>query len=80
MTLPCRRHLFDLPEEVTYLKTADQGPVPRQVLEAGNRGRGCKSRPWSIRFPDYFKPAEEARELLARLIGGDAEGVSLTRR
>ncbi len=36
-----------------------------------------KSRPWEIAPPDFFEGSERSRELFARLVGGDPDGVAL---
>ena len=68
MSLPCQRHLFDLPEEVAYLNCAYMGPLARRVLSAGIDGLSRKARPWSIEPSDFFTPLTEARRLFGELI------------
>ena len=77
MSLPCQRHLFDLPEEVAYLNCAYMGPLARRVLSAGIDGLSRKARPWSIEPSDFFTPLTEARRLFGELIGGDPDGVAM---
>ena len=76
-TLPSQRHLFDIPDEVAYLNCAYMGPLMHAVTAAGERGVRAKGRPWEIAAGDFFSAGERARELFARLIGADAEGVAL---
>jgi selenocysteine lyase/cysteine desulfurase len=76
-TLPCQRDLFDIPDEVAYLNCAYMGPLMHAVIEAGEQGVRAKGRPWEIAGGDFFSEGERARELFARLIGADAEGVAL---
>ena len=77
MTLPCQRHLFDLPDEVAYLNCAYMGPLSRAVLRAGVEGLSRKARPWKIEPGEFFTPLKRARGLFGRLIGGDAQGVAM---
>lgn len=72
-----QRHLFDLPPGVTYLNAAYLGPRLWSVGEAGRDALARTARPWEIVPPDFFSDAEVARERFARLVGGDAEGVSI---
>lgn len=75
--IPSQRHLFDIPDEVAYLNCAYMGPLMHSVVEAGDRGIRAKARPWGISSADFFSDGERARELFARIIGADAEGVAL---
>lgn len=77
MNLGPQRHLFEIPGEVTYLNCAYMSPQLRPVRETGERSVGRKSRPWEITPRDFFREAEAARELFARLVGGDADGVAI---
>jgi selenocysteine lyase/cysteine desulfurase len=69
--------VFDIPSDVTYLNCAFMGPLSRDVVAAGRQGLERKARPWTVRPPDFFEPVEEARELFAKLIDADADGVAL---
>jgi selenocysteine lyase/cysteine desulfurase len=75
--LECQRRGFDIPEGVTYINCAYMGPLSQRVLEAGRRGLQAKAHPWKISPPDFFDPVDEARELFARVIGADADGVAV---
>ena len=77
MTLPCQRHLFDLPEDVAYLNCAYMGPLSSAVLSAGVEGLSNKSQPWKIEPGDFFAPLVRARELFGQVIGGDDAGVAM---
>jgi len=77
MSLPCQRQQFDLPDGITYLNCAYMGPLSHRVLAAGVNGLSRKSQPWEISSEDFFTDLELARDLFARLVGGDAEGVAL---
>ncbi len=77
MRLPCQRHLFDLPEGLTWLNCAYMSPQSHAVSEAGVRAVARKARPWQVRPEDFFGESEALRALFARLVEGDAEGVAL---
>jgi len=77
MNLGDQRDLFEIPEGISYLNCAYMGPQLRGVREIGERAVSRKSRPWELTPEDFFAEAEEARELFARLVGGDADGVAI---
>lgn len=72
-----QRHLFDIPDEVTYLNAAYLGPRLKSVDAAGRRALEKTARPWDIFPEDFFSDAEVARDRFAGLVGGDADGVVL---
>jgi selenocysteine lyase/cysteine desulfurase len=75
--LPCQRDLFDIPAEVAYLNCSYLAPQLRSVSDAGREAVGRKETPWSISAPDFFDGTEALRTRVARLTGGDADGVAL---
>jgi selenocysteine lyase/cysteine desulfurase len=77
MTLPCQRHLFDIPRDVCYLNSAYMGPIPRPVREAGAAGLDRRATPWKIGAEDFFEPAEKTRRLIGQLINASAEHIAL---
>lgn len=77
MTLPCQRRLFEIPDDVAYLNCAYMSPLLRRAREAGELGVGRKARPWRTSTADFFGEPERLRSLVARLVGGDADGVAL---
>lgn len=66
--LSSQRHLFDLPEEVTYLNNAYMAPNLKSVEAAGVAGISQKNRPYLVKPADFFDPAERLRASIARLI------------
>jgi selenocysteine lyase/cysteine desulfurase len=77
MNLGEQRGLFEIPEEVAYLNCAYMSPQLRSAREVGERAVARKSRPWEITPRDFFEDCEKSRQLFARLVGGDADGVAL---
>src|SRR5215213_6506372 len=69
--------LFEIPEDVAYLNCAYMSPQLRSVREVGERAVARKSQPWNITASDFFEDSEKSRALLARLVGGDPDGVAL---
>ena len=72
-----QRELFEIPEEVAYLNCAYMSPQLRAVRAAGEEAVARKSRPWEISPDDFFEGSETARDLFARVVGGDTEGVAI---
>ena len=73
-----QRHLFEIPDEVTYLNCSYMAPNLAAVRAAGQSAVARKSRPWEIAVADFFTDSERARDLFAGLIGADADGVAIT--
>jgi selenocysteine lyase/cysteine desulfurase len=72
-----QRGLFEIPEDVAYLNCAYMSPQLRSAREVGERAVARKSRPWEITPQDFFEDCEKSRQLFARLVGGEADGVAL---
>jgi selenocysteine lyase/cysteine desulfurase len=77
MNLGNQRGLFEIPDEIAYLNCAYMSPQLRSAREIGKRAVARKSRPWEITPQDFFEDCEESRDLFARLVGGEADGVAL---
>ncbi|QSQ21280.1 aminotransferase class V-fold PLP-dependent enzyme [Pyxidicoccus parkwayensis] len=77
MLLPSQRHLFEIPDGVTYLNCAYMSPQLRSVRAAGEAALGMKAQPWRLKSDDFFTHSEALRGLFARLVGTDVEGVAL---
>jgi selenocysteine lyase/cysteine desulfurase len=52
-------------------------PLPLAAIAAGEAGLRRKARPFELTPADFFEESERARVLLARLAGGDPEGVAI---
>jgi selenocysteine lyase/cysteine desulfurase len=76
-SLPCQRHLFEMPDDVSYLDAAAWTPLPRPVLEAGERGMLVKRRPWAFTRDDAAGWAERARSAAAALIGAATDDIAI---
>lgn len=78
MSLSNQRHLFEIPDEITYLNCAYMSPLLRAAREAGEVALARKSTPWRIRSSDFFAESEAARRLFAELISSDPDGIAIT--
>ncbi len=74
-----QRHLFDIPDGVTYLNCAYMSPSLRSVTDAGVAAIRRLEHPWEIVVDDFFEPVERLRRLFATVLGvdGDADGVAV---
>jgi selenocysteine lyase/cysteine desulfurase len=77
MNLGDQSGLFEIPDEIAYLNCAYMSPQLRSAREIGKRAVARKSRPWEITPRDFFEDCEKSRDLFARLVGGEADGVAL---
>lgn len=75
--LPCQRHLFDIPDDVTYLNCAYMSPLMKSVVEAGSVGLARKAHPWEITPDKFFSGSEEFRTTAARLLDCSADSVAI---
>jgi selenocysteine lyase/cysteine desulfurase len=72
--LTCQKHLFSLPDDITYLNCAYMGPLPEPVEMAGYQGVARKTLPYEITVPEFFEPSENLQCLFAELIHADDPG------
>ena len=77
MAFPVREQ-FDIPDDVAYLNCAYQGPLSKATLAVGQAAMAEKAQPWRMTIAEWFEPLQHYRELLAGLLGGDADGVAAT--
>ncbi len=67
-TLTCQKHLFSIPENIHYLNCAAQGPYPKAVESLGIEALKRKSQPFQIEVSDYFRPVEELKSAISKLL------------
>lgn len=72
-----QRDLFDVPEDVVYMNTANMSPLLRAVREAGGEALARRAAPWQITPDDWFTDVERLRDGLAKVIGAESDGVAL---
>ncbi|MDH3729908.1 MAG: aminotransferase class V-fold PLP-dependent enzyme, partial [Acidimicrobiia bacterium] len=77
LAIDSQRHLFDIPNGITYLNCAYMSPQLRSVTEAGLQAVRAKSEPWEVIPEDFFTASEHLRGLFASVVGGDRDGVAL---
>ncbi|WP_435413120.1 aminotransferase class V-fold PLP-dependent enzyme [Psychroserpens mesophilus] len=62
-----QKHLFSIPEDVTYLNIASLSPSFKAVEQAGIDAVLQKSKPYTIPVSDFFDPVSELKALFAKL-------------
>jgi selenocysteine lyase/cysteine desulfurase len=72
-----QRHLFDIPEGVTFLNCASRSPLLRASTAAGEAGVKRKLRPWDYDTAIAAAEAEELRARFAGLIGAEAGDIAI---
>ncbi|MCJ2058287.1 aminotransferase class V-fold PLP-dependent enzyme [Methylobacterium sp. J-048] len=75
--IPCQRHLFEVPADVSYLDAAAWSPLPRTVRAAGEAGILVKSQPWTFSRLEIPALAERTRGAAARLIGAATDDIAI---
>lgn len=77
MKLPSQRHLFDIPDDITYLNCGYMSPLMHPVHAAGIAGLSRKARPWEIAPRDFFSGSDALRTAFARLINARPDDIAL---
>ena len=75
--IPSQKHLFNIPQDITYLNCAYLSPQLRAVTEAGINGVASKEQPWRLTPPDFFTLTEQTRALFAELIGARTDDIAI---
>ena len=71
MALQNQKHLFSIPDDITYLNTAYISPSFIAVEQAGIDAVLRKSQPFDISSTDFFEPVTEVKKLFAQLVDVD---------
>ena len=74
--IPNQRHLFNIPEDITYLNCAYISPQLRSVTAAGHKSVSSKENPWLLTAPDFFTLTEQTRSLFAELIEARTDDIA----
>lgn len=71
MTLTCQKHLFRLPENVTYINCAYQAPLMRHIEQIAQQKLSAQCHPFKRTGADFFEPTKQLRQQFAQLINAD---------
>jgi selenocysteine lyase/cysteine desulfurase len=72
-----QKHLFQLPDDISYLNCAYISPLPRLVEEEGIWGMIRKRNPALIKPEHYFNDAEVIRKNLGKLINAEPQQIAI---
>ena len=75
--ISCQKHLFNIPEDITYLNCSYLSPQLRSVSEAGQIGVVRKEQPWQVTPEDFFSETEISRGLFARVIDSETDDIAI---
>jgi selenocysteine lyase/cysteine desulfurase len=69
--LTSQKHLFDIPNDVTYLNCAYQGPLMKHIEKIGFEAISKRTRPYQYTVEDFFEPVKLLQKAFAELINCD---------
>jgi selenocysteine lyase/cysteine desulfurase len=75
--IACQKHLFNIPQDITYLNCAYLSPLLRSVSKAGHNGVAAKEQPWQLAPQDFFTQTEQTRGLFAELIDARPDDIAI---
>jgi len=71
------KSLFDMPDDLVYLNTANIGPWLKAVSDAGNSAITRFAHPWTISADDWFEEPENLRTAFAAFARTKADSVAI---
>ena len=75
--IPNQKHLFNIPDDVTYLNCSYMSPQLKSVSNEGASNLVKKEQPWNINIPDFFDPPEKLKSLYAQIINAKSDQIAL---
>jgi len=72
-----QRHLFDMPDDISYLNCAYMGPLMKSAVQAAETGVQYKVQPWTYSGSDFFTYTEQLREIAAKLVNTESDNMAL---
>jgi len=72
-----QRHLFDIPDGITFLNCAARAPLTTASIAAGEAAVARRLRPWERDAEEATQTAERVRGLFAGMIGAEADDVAI---
>jgi selenocysteine lyase/cysteine desulfurase len=75
--IPCQRHLFEIPENISYFNCGYMSPQLKSVRQAGHYGVNRKSSPWQLTPTDFFTLPNQARSLFASLVNAPENSIAI---
>ena len=75
--LPCMRHEYGIPADVTYFNCAYLSPLHQSVEQACVVGMNRKARPWEIKPHHFFDESQALRDKFGQLANCPGHSVAL---
>ena len=75
--IPIQKHLFNIPEDITYLNCCYMSPQLLSVTRAGEKALLRKQEPWKINIDDFFVETEITRNLFAQLVDSNIDDIAI---
>ena len=75
--IPNQRHLFSIPEAVSYLNCAYTAPLMKTAEAAGRQAVTAKTQPWQITPAHFFSTIAPVKEKFARLVNCTPQDVAI---
>ena len=72
-----QRHLFDIPDGITFLNCAARSPLMTGAIAAGVAAVTRRLRPWERDAEEAAQTAERVRGLFAGMIGARADDIAI---
>lgn len=74
----CKRNLFRLPTEITYLNCAYMSPLMRSLEKIGHQAVSQKTQPFSIKPADFFSGPAALKTAFSKLVNcPDSEQIAI---
>ena len=73
--MKCQKHLFSIPEDVTYLNAATMGVLLTKAEAAGHKAVSQKLAPWTVSSVDFFTNVNKACALIAEMISAKQDDI-----
>lgn len=64
----CQKHLFSIPDDLTYLNCAYKGPQTKKLEAIGIEAIKRQNHPYSYSIPDFFEPIQQIKVAFSKLI------------
>lgn len=77
MSIPCQRHLFEIPDDTAYFNCAYTSPLMTAAAKAGAQAIAEKQAAWTLAPTRFFSSVEAVRGLFAQLVDATADGVAI---
>lgn len=76
--LNCKKHFFDIPNDICYLNGASMSPILKSAAAIGHQAIDKRLRPYHYQRSDFFAPVDHLKAKFTQLIhGNDPERIAV---